>query len=253
MHDFSLGVCRNETIFHQESITYTLCEARKLLILRSRNFLPDRLLDHFFAFAKSDPESEPDQQDEAEEIQNPENTFGLQEQQMMVAGAIARHYERMGLMHPADEFSDEWHEQFGDDWAWALRNSRWFHDRGAVPGEPFGYLDMQNDCPESASAVVVEHDSPGPQSRYEALTADGTSLGIFDSSHAAQAAAEAAVGSTGPAAPSQGTAAAAASTGNAAGNVAGPTVSASFDMGNFGHSGFGGFGGDFGFGGGGNG
>jgi|ERR1035437_2368787 hypothetical protein len=38
-----LGVCRNETVPHQESITYRPCITRKLLILRSRNSISDRL------------------------------------------------------------------------------------------------------------------------------------------------------------------------------------------------------------------
>ena len=38
----SLGACRNETIFDQESTTYAPCSAHKLLILRSRNSISDR-------------------------------------------------------------------------------------------------------------------------------------------------------------------------------------------------------------------
>ncbi len=40
----ALGVCRNEAVFDQESITYRPCNVRKLLILRSRNSISDRLL-----------------------------------------------------------------------------------------------------------------------------------------------------------------------------------------------------------------
>ena len=39
----------------------------------------------------------------------------LYEQSLNIAGAIARHYERIGLIHGADDFSWEWHAQFGAD------------------------------------------------------------------------------------------------------------------------------------------
>src|ERR1035437_5373561 len=47
---YPLGVCRNETVFHQESTTYRPCTARKLLILRSVNSISDRLLASQSAF-----------------------------------------------------------------------------------------------------------------------------------------------------------------------------------------------------------
>ena len=43
--------------------------------------------------------------------------YAFYEQNLNIAGAIARHYERLGLIHPAVDFSWEWHVQFGAEYA----------------------------------------------------------------------------------------------------------------------------------------
>lgn len=137
--------------------------------------------------------------------------YALEQQSQSLAGAIARRAEEAGLIQKSDEFSREWHERYGEDWARVVRNSRWFHDRGAIPGEPYGYLDFKNGDLNTVAAVIVELDSPEPHFLYEAFLADGTSLGVFEDGEAAQVAAEAAVASRtvaqahGTAAPSHGT------------------------------------------------
>jgi len=71
--------------------------------------------------------------------------------------------------------------------------SRWTTDPGAIPGEPYDYLDIpigeQGEIGE-AKAVIVEIETPGG-SRWEARAFGGKSLGIFETAEQARTAAEA--------------------------------------------------------------
>ena len=52
-------------------------------------------------------------------------------------------------------------------------SSRWQFDRGAMPGEPFAFLD--GDC-ETGSAAMVEVQTPARPSVYEVRSQDGALL-----------------------------------------------------------------------------
>ncbi len=70
--------------------------------------------------------------------------------------------------------------------------SRWTTDPGAIPGEPFDYLDIpigeEGEIGE-ARAVIVEVETPGG-SLWEARAFGGKSLGMFETPDEARAAAE---------------------------------------------------------------
>ena len=70
---------------------------------------------------------------------------------------------------------------------------RWTADPGAVPGEPYDYLDVpigEDGQVGEAKAVVVEIDTPGG-SRWEARAFGGKSLGMFENAEQARTAAQA--------------------------------------------------------------
>lgn len=59
--------------------------------------------------------------------------------------------------------------------------SRWRTDPGAIPGEPYDYLDIpvgKNGEIGEAKAVIIEIETPGG-SRWEARAFGGKSLGMF--------------------------------------------------------------------------
>jgi hypothetical protein len=70
--------------------------------------------------------------------------------------------------------------------------SRWTTDPGAIPGEPFDYLDIpigeKGEIGE-ARAVIVEMETPGG-SLWEARAFGGRTLGMFETAEQARAAAE---------------------------------------------------------------
>jgi hypothetical protein len=69
---------------------------------------------------------------------------------------------------------------------------RWTTDPGAIPGEPYDYLDIpigeEGEIGE-AKAVIVEIETPG-RSRWEARAFGGKSLGTFETAEQARTAAE---------------------------------------------------------------
>ena len=73
------------------------------------------------------------------------------------------------------------------------RASRWTTDPGAIPGEPYDYLDIpigeEGEIGE-AKAVIVEIETPGG-SRWEARAFGGRFLGMFETAEQARTAAEA--------------------------------------------------------------
>ena len=60
---------------------------------------------------------------------------------------------------------------------------RWWADRGAIPGEPMYYLDVQDGDLDTAKAAIVEVDSQPPT--WEAHDKDGVLLIRADSLHKA--------------------------------------------------------------------
>ena len=69
---------------------------------------------------------------------------------------------------------------------------RWITDPRAIPGEPYGYLDLhvgKNGEIGEAKAVIVEIETPGG-SRWEARTFGGKSLGTFETAGQARTAAQ---------------------------------------------------------------
>ncbi len=76
--------------------------------------------------------------------------------------------------------------------------SRWTPDPGAIPGEPFDYLDIaigkEGEIGE-ARAVIIEIKTPG-SSIWEARAFGGRSLGLFEIAEQARSAAEIYVDST---------------------------------------------------------
>ena len=70
------------------------------------------------------PFDEPELPDLPDDSNNDEETgeeeelelLALSEQAAWIAGAIARHYEREGLIGHHDEFSGEWHALFDQEW-----------------------------------------------------------------------------------------------------------------------------------------
>jgi hypothetical protein len=70
--------------------------------------------------------------------------------------------------------------------------SRWTTDPGAIPGEPYDYLDIpigaKGEIGE-AKAVLVEIETPAG-SRWEARAFGGKSLGIFETAEQARTAAQ---------------------------------------------------------------
>lgn len=76
--------------------------------------------------------------------------------------------------------------------------SRWTTDPGAIPGEPFDYLDIpvgeKGEIGE-ARAVIVEMETPRG-SVWEARAFGGRPLGTFETAEQSRAAAEVYVGST---------------------------------------------------------
>lgn len=60
-------------------------------------------------------------------------------------------------------------------------SARWFSDRGAMPGEPAQYLDVQGDDLDTAKAAIIERPIEGSSNAaWEAVLPDGQSLGVFD-------------------------------------------------------------------------
>ena len=76
--------------------------------------------------------------------------------------------------------------------------SRWTTDPGAIPGEPFDYLDIpigeEGEIGE-ARAVIVEIETPRG-SLWEARAFGGKPLGMFETAEQARSAAEIYVDST---------------------------------------------------------
>lgn len=76
--------------------------------------------------------------------------------------------------------------------------SRWTTDPGAIPGEPFDYLDIsigeEGEIGEGR-AVIVEIETPGG-SLWEARAFGGRPLGMFETAEQARSAAEIYVDST---------------------------------------------------------
>jgi hypothetical protein len=70
--------------------------------------------------------------------------------------------------------------------------SRWTTDPGAIPGEPFDYVDIpigkKGEIGE-ARAVIVEIETPGA-SLWEARAFGGRPLGMFETAEKARSAAE---------------------------------------------------------------
>jgi len=71
--------------------------------------------------------------------------------------------------------------------------SRWTTDPGAIPGEPYDYLDVpigeEGEIGE-AKAVIIEIETPAG-SRWEAKAFGGRFLGMFETAEQARTAAEA--------------------------------------------------------------
>jgi hypothetical protein len=70
--------------------------------------------------------------------------------------------------------------------------SRWTTDPGAIPGEPYDYLDIpigEDGEIDEAKALIAEIDTPGG-SRWEAMAFGGKSLGLFETAEQARTAAE---------------------------------------------------------------
>ena len=69
-----------------------------------------------------DEEDQPESDDEETQSQDLDarTVFMLEQQAMNIFGAISREYERLGLIHPHDEFSWEWHSRFGNDFKEAV-------------------------------------------------------------------------------------------------------------------------------------
>ena len=70
--------------------------------------------------------------------------------------------------------------------------SRWTTDPGAIPGEPYDYLDIhmgEDGEIGEAKAVIVEIETPGG-SRWEAGAFGGKSLGMFETAEQGRTAAE---------------------------------------------------------------
>jgi len=69
---------------------------------------------------------------------------------------------------------------------------RWTTDPGAIPGEPYDYLDIplgeEGEIGE-AKAVIVEIETPGG-SRWEPRAFGGKSLGMFETAEQARIAAQ---------------------------------------------------------------
>lgn len=68
-------------------------------------------------------------------------------------------------------------------------SERWYRDKGSIPGEPVEFLDVPGDDLDKAKAAIVEHESP-KGTKFEAIDAEGKSLGTFDHMEQAKAAAE---------------------------------------------------------------
>ncbi len=57
-----------------------------------------------------------------------------------------------------------------------MTDTRWFCDRGAIPGEPCAYLDVPYGHLDSASAIIIETDTGDPdQTDYQAILGSPTS------------------------------------------------------------------------------
>lgn len=54
--------------------------------------------------------------------------------------------------------------------------SRWIVDRGAIPDEPFAYLDGDS---ETGKAALIEHRNDEGLILYESVTSDGVRIGVF--------------------------------------------------------------------------
>ena len=70
--------------------------------------------------------------------------------------------------------------------------SRWTTDPGAIPGEPYDYLDIRIGAESEigeAKSVIVEIETPAG-SRWEARAFGGKSLGTFETAEQARTAAE---------------------------------------------------------------
>src|SRR5437879_13025256 len=70
---------------------------------------------------------------------------------------------------------------------------RWTTDPGAIPGEPYDYLDIpigQDGEIGEAKAVIIEIETQGGGSRWEARAFGGKSLGVFETAEQARTIAE---------------------------------------------------------------
>ena len=57
-----------------------------------------------------------------------------------------------------------------------MTDTRWFCDRGAIPGEPCAYLHVPYGHLDSASAIIIETDTGDPdQTAYQAILGSPTS------------------------------------------------------------------------------
>jgi len=75
---------------------------------------------------------------------------------------------------------------------------RWTADPGAIPGEPYDYLDIpigQDGEIGEAKAVIVEIETPGG-SRWKARAFGGKCLGMFETAEQARIAAQTYVDTT---------------------------------------------------------
>jgi hypothetical protein len=73
------------------------------------------------------------------------------------------------------------------------QESRWTTDPGAIPGEPYDYLDIPVGTASEigeAKAVIVEIETPRG-SRWEARAFGGKSLGTFETAEQARTSAQA--------------------------------------------------------------
>jgi len=76
----------------------------------------------------------------------------------------------------------------------ATLGPRWTVDPGAMPGEPFQFLDVRDGDLETATAALIELATEDGKVLYQAVRANGRRLGLFQTPQEAARAVERVVG-----------------------------------------------------------
>ena len=76
----------------------------------------------------------------------------------------------------------------------AALGPRWIVDPGAMPGEPFQFLDVRSGDLETATAALIELASEDGKVLYQAVRANGRRLGLFQTPQEAAQAVELVIG-----------------------------------------------------------